>query len=115
MPHYMVSVLDRTSASATSEEMAAIDDFNRHLVEDGHWVFAGGLVAPDTAIVVDGRRTPAVFRDGPFVRSDEYMSGFWIIRAPSLEFARELAASASARCNRRVELRAFEGVAAEMP
>ena len=113
MTHYLVSVLDNTSNSATPEEMAAIDAFNRHLVDGGHWVFAGGLTAPATATVIDGRSTPAVYEDRRLSPSIEYVSGFWVIQAPSMEAARELAASASAHCNRRVELRAFAGVAAQ--
>lgn len=109
MTQYLISVLDDTTNSATGDEMAAIDAFNDQLRAEGHWVFAGGLAAPGTAIVIDGRDGEAVFTDGPYVESKEYLAGFWIIEAPHLDRARRLAALGSKHCNRRVELRAFLG------
>ena len=47
--HYLISVIDDTTGSATPDEMAAIDAFNARLTADGHWVFAGGLAAPGAA------------------------------------------------------------------
>ena len=44
---YLVSVIDDTTDLATPDEMAAIDVFNDRLVAEGHWVFAGGLGAPE--------------------------------------------------------------------
>ena len=105
MAQYLMSVLTDTSGSATAEEMAAIDVFNEQLRADGHWVFAGGLAAPGTATVVDGRGGEAVFTDGPYIESKEYIIGFWIIETPHLDAALRLAAEGSKHCNRRVELR----------
>jgi len=105
----MVSVIDDQTNSATPAEMAAIDAFNNRLEANGHWVFAGGLAAPATATVIDGRGAEAVFTDGPFLESKEYLGGFWIIEAPDLDVALKLAAEGSKHCNRRVELRPFLG------
>jgi hypothetical protein len=107
MALYLVSVLDDTTDSATAEEMAAIRAFNEHLRAEGRWVFAGGLASPSTATVVDGRDGEAVFADGPYLESKEYVGGFWIIEAPDLDLALRLAAQGSKHCNRRVELRPF--------
>jgi hypothetical protein len=104
---YLVSVIDDTPNSATSEEMTAIDAFNNRLQAEGHWVFAGGLGGPDSATVIDNRGEEALFTDGPFVESKEYLAGFWIIEAPDLDVALELAAEGSKHCNRRVEVRPF--------
>jgi hypothetical protein len=104
---YMVSVIDDTPSSATPQEMTDIDAFNADLQADGHWVFAGGLGGPDTATVIDGRGTGAMFTDGPFVETKEWLSGFWIIEAPDLDVALKLAAAGSKACNRRVEVRPF--------
>ena len=109
MAQYLISVLHDTSALATAEEMAAIDAFNEQLVADGHWVFAGGLAAPDTATVVDGRDGQPIFTDGPYLESKEYIIGFWIIEATDLDVALRLAALGSKNCNRRIELRPFLG------
>ena len=105
--HYLISVIDDTTGSATPDEMAAIDAFNARLTADGHWVFAGGLAAPGAAAVVDQRAGRAVVTDGPFIESKEYLSGFWIVDAPDGEVALRLAGEASCHCNRRVELRPF--------
>ncbi|HET8663602.1 MAG TPA: YciI family protein [Nocardioides sp.] len=114
--HYLVSVIDTTSGptgegSATDEEQAAIGAFNEGLRADGRWVFAGGLAAPDTATVIDHRGDAPIVTDGPFVETKEYLSGFWVIEAPDLDVALEIAAGASHACHRKVEVRPFLGVA----
>ena len=106
---YLISVIDDTTDSATGDEMTAIDEFNERLRADGHWVFAGGLAAPDTATVIDNRANAALLTDGPFVESKEYLSGFWIVDASDLDAAIALAADGSRCCNRKVELRPFLG------
>jgi len=104
---YLVSVIDEKTNSGTGEEMVAIDEFNDRLRAGGHWVFAGGLAAPETSTVIDGRGEQPVFTDGPFIESKEHMAGFWIIEAPDLDVALELMAAGSKACNRRVEVRPF--------
>ncbi|MEQ4205968.1 YciI family protein [Actinopolymorpha sp. B17G11] len=104
---YLVSVIHDTAGLATPDEMAAINAFNDRLEAEGHWVFAGGLAAPSAATVIDNRRGEAVFTDGPFLESKEYLAGFWIIEAPDLDAALRLAAEGSKACNRKVEVRPF--------
>jgi hypothetical protein len=106
---YLVSVIDDMTGSATPTEMAAINAFNDRLETDGHWVFAGGLESPSTATVIDnrGEEAEAVFTDGPFLESKEYLAGFWVIEAPDLDVALKLAAEGSKHCNRKVEVRPF--------
>ncbi len=106
---YLVSVIDDNSGSATPAEMAAIDVFNDRLQAEAHWVFAAGLGSPSTATVIDNRGEEAVFTDGPFVESKEYLAGFWIIEAPDLDVALKLAAEGSKACNRKVEVRPLLG------
>lgn len=105
--HYLLSVIAEGASLADDAEMAAIDVFNERLQSNGHWVFAGGLGAPDTATVIDNRNGEAVFTDGPFVESKEFLAGFWIIDAPDLDVALELATAGSRACNRKVEVRPF--------
>jgi len=104
---YLVSVITDTAGLATADEQAAIDTFNDRLQAEGHWVFAGGLAAPSSATVIDNRGEEAMFTDGPFVESKEYLIGFWIIEAPDLDAALKLAAEGSKACNRKVEVRPF--------
>lgn len=109
---YLISVIDDGQAlaadrneSATRNEMAAIDAFNDRLRAAGHWVYANGLAAPHTATVIDNRGEEAVFTDGPYLESKEFLAGFWIINAPDLDVALGLAAEGSKACNRKVEVR----------
>ncbi len=104
---YLVSVIDDTAGLATPDEMAAIDVFNDRLEAEGHWVFAGGLTAPNSATVIDNRGEEPLFTDGPFLESKEYLAGFWIIEAADLDVALKLATEGSKRCNRKVEVRPF--------
>ena len=102
---YLVSVIFDRPGLATPDEEAAIDVFNDRLVAEGHWVFAGGLGEPSTATVIDNRGEEAMFTDGPFLESKEYIVGFWIIEAADLDVALKLAAEGSKACNRKVEVR----------
>ena len=104
---YLVSVIHDQASLATPDEMAAIDVFNDRLQAEGHWVFAGGLAAPGSATVVDNRGEEAIFTDGPFLESKEYLVGFWIIEAADLDVALKLAAEGSKACNRKIEVRPF--------
>ncbi|QIZ37059.1 YciI family protein [Saccharopolyspora sp. ASAGF58] len=104
---YLISVLHDQAGLATPDEHAAIDVFNDRLQAEGHWVFAGGLAAPDTATVIDNRGKEALVTDGPFLESKEYLAGFWIIEAPDLDVALKLAADGSKACNRKIEVRPF--------
>ena len=79
--------------------------FNDRLRAAGHWVFAGGLGVPDHATVIDNRGGEPVITDGPFLESKEFLVGFWIIEAPDLDVALQLASEGSKACNRKVEVR----------
>jgi hypothetical protein len=104
---YLVSVIFDHAGLATPDEEAAIDVFNDRLKTEGRWVFAGGLAAPSSATVIDNRGEEAIFTDGPFIESKEYLAGFWIIEAADLDVALELATEGSKACNRKVEVRPF--------
>lgn len=105
---YLFSVIHDQASLATPDEDAAIDVFNERLQAEGHWVFAGGLASPDAATVIDNRGGEAMVTDGSFLESKEYLAGFWIIEAPDLDVALELAAEGSKACNRKVEVRPFQ-------
>ena len=106
---YLLSVIHDAASLATPEEMVAINAFNDKLIAEDHWVFAGGLAAPSSATVIDNRRGEAIFTDGPFLESKEFLAGFWIIEAADLDVALKLATEGSKHCNRKVEVRPFLG------
>src|SRR5260370_35400114 len=102
---YLVSVIDDTAGLAPPEEQAAINAFDDRLKAEGHWVFAGGLAAPSSATVINNRGEEAMFTDGPFLESMEYLAGFWLIEAADLDVSRRRAAKGSNACNRNTERR----------
>jgi hypothetical protein len=104
---YLISVIHDHAGVATPDEDAAIDVFNDRLQAEGQWVFAGGLASPNTATVIDNRGEEALVTDGPFIESKEYLGGFWILEAPDLDVALELATEGSKACNRKIEVRPF--------
>ena len=114
---YLISVIDnaadlaiqaeRAAAGNPEPESRALDAFNDRLVAEGYWVFSGGLTVPGTATTIDNRGGDALFTDGPFVESKEYLGGLWIIEAADLDEALKLAAEGSKACDRKVEVRPF--------
>jgi len=76
----------------------------------GQMVFGGGLVEGHRAKVVRNHEkgSKARITDGPFVEAKELIGGFWILKAPDLEAALELAKEASAACHGPVEVREFQ-------
>jgi hypothetical protein len=104
---FMLFVIDQQSRSATTNEIASIDEFNDLLRANGHWVMAAGLAAPSRAMVFDNTSPTPSQTTGSLFASDDFYSGFWIISAESEEQAKRLAMAGSKACNRRVELRPF--------
>ena len=105
---YLVSVIDDRTGFATPDR--GWPRSTRSTTGSGPRVTGSSPAAsgrPDTATVIDNRGGEAVFTDGPFVESKEYLAGFWIIEAPDLDVALKLAAEGSKHCNRKVEVRPF--------
>jgi hypothetical protein len=87
---------------------AQVDAFNNDLQASGSWVFAGGLEPPSTATVVDASGSEAITTDGPYAETKEYLGGFWVVEAPDLDTALEIARRGSAACMGPVEVRPFQ-------
>lgn len=114
MTQYMISVIHNgpypDPTTPESQAMfAATGAFNDRLVEDGQWVFAGGLEPLETSTSVDGRGGDVVVTDGAFSESKEYLGGFWVIEAADLDEALKLAAEGSKACGQPVVVRPFQG------
>jgi hypothetical protein len=106
---FLIAVIDDRSNSADSNEMAAIDEFNDYLSENGQLIMACGIEDPSSSFVLDNRKDAGIKSSGPLNNTPEFMAGFWIISADSEEQAQELAAWGSQACNRKVELRKLHG------
>ena len=102
---FMISVIDDLSNSGTPAEMEAINAFNDGLRDNGEWIFAWGLQAPETATVIDNRNGANTETGKPLFEAKENFSGLWLIEAADAETAKKLAYDASKACNRKVELR----------
>jgi hypothetical protein len=113
MTQYLISVHHAEggpdlSDSEMQESFALVDAFNQELRASGSWVFAGGLKAPSTATVIDATGPDVLITDGPYVETKEQLGGFWIIEAPDLDAAMDLAKRGSVACKNPVEVRPFE-------
>ncbi len=102
---FLISVIDDLSDSGTPAEMEAINAFNDGRRENGQWIFAWGLQAPETATVIDNRNGANIETGKPHFDAKEHYSGLWLIEADSPDTAKKLAFEASRACNRKVELR----------
>jgi hypothetical protein len=105
---HMVEGEPAPSEAEIQRSYQATDAFNRELMESGQWVFAGGLLPPDTATVVRAQGGKVVTTDGPFAESKEQIGGFWVIKAADLDAALEIAGRGSAACAGPVEVRPFQ-------
>jgi hypothetical protein len=89
--------------------MDAIDAFNDKLQANGNFILACGIDDPENAIVLDNRASLGEIKNGPLRNNEEYMAGFWLIKAESMEEAKALASEGSNACNRKVEVRLLHG------
>jgi hypothetical protein len=113
MKQYMLSVHhaegDPTPDDATIQRMYAdVEAFNTELRAGGAWVFAGGLQPPTSATVVRVKEGEALLTDGPFSESKEQLGGFWVVKAPDLDAALEIARRGAIACQGPVEVRPFQ-------
>jgi hypothetical protein len=113
MTQYLLSVhsVDGTPMPSDDEmqaAFAAVDAFNTEVQAAGAWVFAGGLLPPQSATVVDATGGQVVTTDGPFAETKEQLGGFWVIEVPDLDAALAWAAKGSTACRNPVEVRPFQ-------
>jgi len=110
MKQYLLAVHTVEGAPAPSEadmqrSYQGVAAFNQELMQSGEWVFAGGLLPPDTATVVSAHDGKVITTDGPFAETKEQLGGFWVIQAADLDAALAIAARGSQACGAPVEVR----------
>jgi hypothetical protein len=115
MTQYMLSVPATSSTYDTPPEQAqpmyeATDVFNKRIMDEGIWVFGGGLERIETATTVDATGSDVIVSDGPYAETKEFLGGFWIVDVPDMDAALKLAADASKACGGKVEVRPFSPV-----
>ena len=115
MPQYLLSVWHDEdyavdfSASDAQHRVAQVAAFNDELQRSGAWVFAAGLHPTSSATVVRSSGDHVSMTDGPYAETKEQMGGFWIVQAPDLDVALELAARGAAASGGPIELRPLQG------
>jgi hypothetical protein len=107
--HMVEGAPDRSQAEM-QRSYEAVNAFNQELMESGEWVFAGGLLPPDTATVVSAEGGKVITTDGPFAETKEQLGGFWVVQAADLDAALAIAARGSAACAGPVEVRPFQDI-----
>ncbi len=115
MAQYLLSVwheddydLDFESDVAR-RRMAKVDAFNADLQATGAFVYANGLHPAAMASVARPTDEGVMLTDGPYAGTEKQMGGFWIVNAPDLEAAKELARRGAAACEQPVEVRPMHG------
>ena len=114
MAQYLFSVWHIGAYPTPSEEemaamFAAVGAFNDKMRDAGALVFGCGIEDPASSVIVDGTGAEPTTRPGRFAAGPEILGGFWVIEAPSVEAAHELAAEASAACGVPLEVRPLQG------
>ena len=105
---HMIEGEEMPPEAEIQESYQAVDKFNSELMTSGEWVFAGGLLPPDTATVVraaggDGERGVQVGRlDHPEAADLLLSLGERAVGGD------DLAARGSEACRRPVEVRPFQ-------
>jgi hypothetical protein len=68
--------------------------YNQLLIDGGHWIAAANLAPSDvTTTVHKSGGSVSATTDGPFAETKEQIGGFYLIDAPDLDKALELAAA----------------------
>lgn len=113
MPQYWVAIHHPNDFDPTAESDAitqAIDALNEAMIAAGARFFAGGLQPPRTAKSIQtDANGKVVVSDGSYLESatKEYVGGFWILDATSMDEAVEWGRKASIACRVPVEVRPF--------
>ncbi len=108
MTHYLIALYGDQQARIPAEEMpqvgADVGKVCEEIIAAGHWVFGGGMHAPEETLSVG---TDGVWTDGPLVEAKEYLGGFSVVDVPDLETAKRYAAMLAIACRCPQEVRAF--------
>ncbi|MDX8030665.1 YciI family protein [Lentzea sp. BCCO 10_0856] len=96
----------------TTEELAAMGNYNEELVKAGVMLAGDGLYPSDKGarVAFDAKGATTVI-DGPFAETKELIAGFWIWELPSLQDAVEWLKKAPFQAG-EVEIRQIHGAEA---
>lgn len=92
-----------------SEAWRATGEFNRLLIDGGHFVYANGISEPSQATLVDNREGAGKVSNEMYIKGTAYLGGFWIVNFNDDVTALQWAHDASKACNQTVEVRRLHG------
>ncbi len=112
MPTYLLSICYPADAvSPPPAELEAImvrmNAVGHAMVEQGVWIFAGGLHDQSISTTVVDRDGELVITDGPYLESKEQIGGITIIEVEDLDAAIGWARQQSAAAGLPIEVRPF--------
>ena len=112
MPMYLLSVCYPAGLQAPEPEvleqiMIEMNAVGTAMVEQGVWVFAGGLHDQTTATTVVDHNGELTLSDGPFIASKEQIGGVTIIDVAGLDETIGWARRQSAASGTPIEVRPF--------
>lgn len=112
MTQYLVAIHhadDYDPAVAEDEAMdRAIDALNEEMVAAGVRIFVGGLHHARSAKSLQAQPDGTVrVTDGPYLKTNEHVGGFWVLEVSSLEAALSWGRKAASACRAPVEVRPF--------
>jgi hypothetical protein len=112
MPHYMLSVCYPAGSTQPAPEvleriMADVNALHDELIEQGRWIFGGGLHPASTATTVLEQDGEVLLTDGPFIESKEQIGGFSVVDLPDLDEAIAWARRFSRATTTPIEVRPF--------
>ncbi|MBX5083902.1 dehydrogenase [Rhizobium lentis] len=95
----------RRTPDETDELIKAHLAFDEELRRDGIMIHSDALEMPDQATVLRVRNNTLSATDGPYVETKEHLAGFYVIEAPDLAKAKEIAGRIPSAHFGAVELR----------
>lgn len=111
MAQYLVAIYHPENYDPSTEGDAMIRDIralNREMEAAGARRFAGGLSGPQHAKSIRAQASgQTLVTDGPYLETKEYIGGFWILEAASMDEAVAWARKATLACRVPVEVREF--------
>ncbi|PDT35894.1 dehydrogenase [Rhizobium sp. M10] len=95
----------RLTADETDDLIKAHFAFDEELQRDGFMIHSDALEMPDQASVLRVRNNELSVTDGPYVETKEHLAGFYVIEAPDMAKAKEIAGRIPSARYGAVELR----------
>ena len=112
MPQYLFAVHHdvtepKLSAELQEKSYADTGEFNKRLMDGGHFVYANGISDPSDAVLIDNRNGEGKITKEMYIKGNRYLGGFWVVNFDDDETAQKWGNEASLACQQMVEVRRF--------